>query len=426
MTSKDLHTTFLSSSGICTDTRTLASGNIYFALKGENFNGNTFAQKAIDQGATLAVIDEERYGGEHTLLVTNVLDTLQELASYHREYLNIPIIGLTGSNGKTTTKELINAVLSTTFKTTATIGNLNNHIGVPLTLLSMTSETEIGIVEMGANHQKEIAMLSQIAKPNYGYITNFGKAHLEGFGGMAGVIKGKSELYDHLRNHQGIAFINDQDQTQLKQAKGLKHISFGSLKSLYPITFTNAQPNVSLAFGAYTIESQLIGSYNFSNIAAAIAIGKHFKVSNENIKKGIENYLPENNRSQIIKTSNFSIILDAYNANPTSMAAALENLSLQKNGATVAFIGDMFEVGDTKLEEHQEILNLADRLSIDQVYAVGPSFGSSKVLSENQKMYGDYDAFAKAYSHKIPNNATVLIKGSRGMKMERVLELIKR
>lgn len=423
MTIAELHFHFLNSNGICTDTRSLVTGQLYFALKGENFNGNTFAQQALDQGAAIAIIDENDFQAERTALVDDVLATLQQLATYHRNYLNVPIIGLTGSNGKTTTKELINAVLSQHFETTATAGNLNNHIGVPLTLLSMDADTEIGIVEMGANHQGEIKMLSAIAQPNYGYITNFGKAHLEGFGGIEGVIKGKSELYDYLRNTQGTVFINDNDQIQLEKSKDITNITFGSDRSDIPMVLKNATPTLTVACGSTIFDSHLIGAYNFSNIAAAIAIGTHFKIAPEQIKSGIDNYIPENNRSQIIKRDTYQVILDAYNANPTSMKAALENLNLHRNGPTIAFIGNMFEVGSTAKEEHQDILNLAASLGIDQVYAIGPDFGDS-VAQKNQEVYEEYHAFAKAYSLAIPKGATILIKGSRGMKMERVLELL--
>lgn len=424
MTIKDLHQKFLKSTGVCTDTRKLEKGKLYVALKGDNFNGNEFAQKALEDGALLAIIDEPQKFTKNTVLVDNALTTLQKLATYHRNYLNIPIISLTGSNGKTTTKELINRVLSKKFTTTATIGNLNNHIGVPLTLLSMTDKTQIGIVEMGANHQKEIEHLSSIAQPNYGYITNFGKAHLEGFGGVQGVIKGKSELYDYLRHTDGIAFVNDLDNLQIKQSEGLNTITFGSNESHYSVQFLHAKPTVSLAFKNLSIDSKLVGGYNFSNIAAAIAIGTYFKIPAEVIKDAITSYIPENNRSQIVHREAFTIILDAYNANPTSMAAALEHLATQTDGSRVAFLGDMFEVGNTKEEEHQNILKLAHKLKIDKVFAVGPTFGHTNPLSSKQEVFEDYNALAKAYSYTIPPEAVVLIKGSRGMKMERTLDLL--
>ncbi len=424
MSLPELHSLFLKSTGVCTDTRSLQSGQLYFALKGDNFNGNRFAHQALKQGALKAVIDEETYKNEDTILVKDVLKSLQELATYHRNYLNIPIIGLTGSNGKTTTKELINAVLSQKFKTYATQGNYNNHIGVPLTLLSLNAETEIGIVEMGANHQKEIEALCEIAQPNYGLITNFGKAHLEGFGGIEGVIKGKSELYTYLKKRKGTAFIYDQDPLQVTQSKGIETIkTFGSLDSDYPTVLEKANPTVSIKHQNEHITTQLIGAYNFTNIAVAAAVGSHFEVGPDQIKKGLESYIPDNNRSQLVTKGRHKIILDAYNANPTSMAAAIQNLHLQKKEHTVAFIGDMFEVGKRAIEEHQQILHLAHTLGIKQVFAMGPSFGKSTPENDEQNVFESYDAFAKAYPSNLPNKCTILIKGSRGMKMERILEI---
>lgn len=425
MSIPELHKVFLESDGICTDTRKLRPNQLYFALKGENFNGNKFAQQALESGALKAIIDDETFQNAQTIIVDDVLETLQKLATYHRNYLNIPIIGLTGSNGKTTTKELINSVLSQKFKIVATQGNFNNHIGVPLTLLAMNTETEIGIVEMGANHQKEIEALCKIAQPNYGLITNYGKAHLEGFGGMQGVIKGKSEMYQFLAQNNGTAFVYDQDPIQIERSSKVKTTkTYGSKQSDYPITLESIAPHLIVQFNNELIDSKLIGSYNFTNIAIAIVLGSYFEVPIKNIKIGIANYIPENNRSQIITKGTHSIILDAYNANPTSMAAALINLQLHKSQNTIAFIGDMFEIGDTALAEHQEILKLADTLKINQVYAIGPSFGKSIPENKNQHVFESYDAFAKAFINNLPKDSTILIKGSRGMKMERILDLL--
>lgn len=420
---EQLHKLFLESKGVSTDTRTLKPNQLYIALSGENFNGNTFAQQAIEKGASKAIIDDLEYAGPETILVEDTLLTLQRLASYHRNYLHLPIIALTGSNGKTTTKELINAVLSEKYRTVATQGNLNNHIGVPLTLLSMSESTEIGIVEMGANHQKEIEALCAIAQPNYGVITNFGKAHLEGFGGVEGVIKGKSELYTYLLKNKGTAFVNDLDPLQMANSQNiLDRKTFGSINSDYPISLEDASPSLQIKFENTPIETQLIGTYNFTNAAIAAAIGSYFKIPVNAIKKGLESYLPENNRSQLINKESYTIILDAYNANPTSMEAALRNLQSQKTKHTIAFIGDMFEIGATALQEHQYILNLAHQLDITKIFAIGPSFGSSVPLSSNQNVYSSYESFAKSAITQIPDNSTILIKGSRGMKMERVLD----
>lgn len=413
-----LHQLYSTSLLIDTDTRKIRKNSLFFALKGDNFNGNKFAKEALEKGAAFAIIDEEEYyTGANTVLVDSVLNTLQALANYHRKQLNTTIIALTGSNGKTTTKELINAVLSTSYKTSATVGNFNNHIGVPLTLLAMTSETEIGIVEMGANHQKEIELLCSIAEPNFGYITNFGKAHLEGFGSVEGVIKGKSELYDFLRKTKGEAFINEDDKIQLKQAEGIKQITFNNKT----IKFSNANPFVSVEFKNTTIESQLIGKYNYKNISAAIAIGNYFKIPVTTIKTAIENYIPTNNRSQIIQNKNTKIILDAYNANPSSMQAALENFSQLKDECKIVILGDMFELGESSETEHQKIAELATSGNYNEVYLIGKAFSTTSV--KNAFKFENFETFKSSANFKSNINSTVLIKGSRGMALERTLDL---
>ncbi|AUS04708.1 UDP-N-acetylmuramoyl-tripeptide--D-alanyl-D-alanine ligase [Pseudotamlana carrageenivorans] len=425
MKTAELHSLFLTCRSACTDTRTIQTDDIFFALKGDNFNGNTYASKALEAGAKFAVIDEaSAHTSQHTILVENVLQTLQELASFHRNYLGIPIVALTGSNGKTTTKELINAVLSQKYSTTATKGNLNNHIGVPLTLLSMNKTTEIGIVEMGANHLKEIAFSCHIAKPDYGYITNFGKAHLEGFGGVERVIKGKSEMYQYLTNHGKTIFVNAHDPIQIEKTKQAKIYTFGKSdhKVDVGVNYIDAQPFVSCAYHNYAIQSHLIGDYNFNNIAAAITIGHYFKVDDSAIKTAIESYIPTNNRSQIITKASHKIILDAYNANPTSMRAALLNLEKQE-GTKIAILGDMFELGKDAHKEHTEIVKLATALEIDKIYFIGENFNNVQEYSEKLTLYPSFEAFQA----KNPNldflNATILIKGSRGMALERVLDL---
>ncbi|SNR62586.1 UDP-N-acetylmuramoyl-tripeptide--D-alanyl-D-alanine ligase [Lutibacter flavus] len=415
---EQLYTLFKQNYLVDTDTRKIRNGSLFFALKGDNFNGNKFAKEALSKGARFAIIDEEIYNTEpNTILVKDVLTTLQKLANYNRRQLNIPIISLTGSNGKTTTKELINAVLSKKYKTTATFGNLNNEIGVPLTLLSMTPKTEIGIVEMGANHLKEIELLCTITEPNYGLITNFGKAHLEGFGGFEGVIKGKSELYQFLRNNHGKAFINSDDELQLKQSIGIDSIEFNRNK----IKFIDANPFVSVEFNKTQISSNLIGKYNYSNIAAAIAIGNYFKVSEEHIKTAIETYIPTNNRSQIIEKGDLKIILDAYNANPSSMQAALENFNQLKDKNKIVFLGDMFELGNTSAIEHQKIAELATSFNFDNVFLIGKAFSTTSV--KNAFIYSNFEDFKSSNKNLILNNSTILIKGSRGMALERILDL---
>lgn len=401
-----------------TDTRNIQKNSLFFALKGDNFNGNKFAKQALENGASYAIIDEEEYSLDSgTILVENVLETLQSLANFHRKQLNIPIIALTGSNGKTTTKELINAVLSLKYNTSATIGNLNNHIGVPLTLLSMTAKTEIGIVEMGANHMREIELLCNIAEPNFGYITNFGKAHLEGFGSVEGVIKAKSELYEFLRESNGNIFLYTDDQKQVEQSKGIEAIKFNS----EIIQFIEANPFVTVQFKNELIKSQLIGKYNYNNISAAIAIGDYFDVSLKDIKDAIENYIPTNNRSQIINKDSNKIILDAYNANPSSMEAAIENFNQLEDKNKIVILGDMFELGNNSTEEHLKIAELAINSDFKEVYLIGKAFSTTGV--KNAFIFEDFEAFKTSIKKLTKENTTILIKGSRGMALERILDL---
>jgi len=426
MTIENLHKLYLQSTGISTDTRKIIKGNIFFALKGENFNGNLFAEKAIELGASYAVVDEKQFSNNNgkTILFTNVLKTLQELANYHRNFLKTPIIALTGSNGKTTTKELINSVLKEKYITIATQGNLNNHIGVPLTLLSMNKDTEIGIVEMGANHQGEIAFLCELAQPDYGYVTNFGKAHLEGFGGIEGVIKGKSELYEYLRKNNKRAFINNEDKLQIEKTKSIQSFSFGTKNSFPDVTveLLEANPFLKIEYSNTTIESKLIGTYNFSNIAAAIAIGAYFKITPSAIKKGIESYTPKSNRSQIIKIGSNTIILDAYNANPSSMHVALENFKQLKTKNKIVILGDMFELGRDAALEHQQIVDLSESLGFNQVFLIGKNFYTTK--NNSSLKFENFDDFKLYITKNKIENSQILIKGSRGMALERVMDLI--
>ncbi|WP_405292134.1 UDP-N-acetylmuramoyl-tripeptide--D-alanyl-D-alanine ligase [Algibacter sp. Ld11] len=418
---EQLHSLFLECGAVSTDTRKIKNNDLFFALKGENFNGNSYATKALKTGAKFAVIDEKEYQiPDKTILVENALETLQALARFHRIYLKLPIIALTGSNGKTTTKELINCVLSQNFKTTATLGNLNNHIGVPLTLLSMNQNTEIGIVEMGANHQKEIDFLCNIAKPDFGYITNFGKAHLEGFGSVEGVIKGKSEMYNYLIANNKTVFVNSNDKIQINKTEYAKRFTFGTKNTDADINFIEAQPFVISKFEDSIITSQLIGDYNFNNIAAAIAIGKYFKVDTISIKSAIESYRPTNNRSQIIEKASNKIILDAYNANPTSMRAALLNLEKQE-GHKTAILGDMFELGSEAISEHQTIADLAISLNIQSIILVGENFFTTITKSERLKKYNSYSNLEETVNISEIKDSTILIKGSRGMALERIL-----
>ena len=427
MTISEIHKLFTSCTSVVIDTRKITPNSLFVALKGERFDANTFTKKALDNGASYVLIDNKDYFIDfRTILVEDCLIALQQLAKFHREYLKIPIIALTGSNGKTTTKELINVVLSKKYKTIATIGNLNNHIGVPLTLLSFTSETEIGIVEMGANHQKEIEFLCSIALPDYGYITNFGKAHLEGFGGVEGVIKGKSEMYTYLKSNNKKVFVNLDDAIQCDKTNTMNRITFGqnSAIAFTGISHVIANPLVELQFHELTVKSNLIGLYNANNISAAITIGTYFEVTDKDIKEAIESYIPENNRSQLLNKNSNEIILDAYNANPSSMLVALQNFLQLDKTDKVIIIGDMFELGEESLAEHQSIVNYLKSNESVACYFIGNDFYSNKVEQTNFSFYKDFDSFAAfLQTIKFKNNA-ILIKGSRGMALERVLEYL--
>jgi UDP-N-acetylmuramoyl-tripeptide--D-alanyl-D-alanine ligase len=415
MTISEIHALFLKSHGVCTDTRNISQDCLFIALKGVHFNGNKFAHKAIESGARYALVDDEAYVTcNQTILVSNTLETLQQLANYHRRFLNIPVVALTGSNGKTTTKELIAAVLSKKYNTIATNGNLNNHIGVPLTLLSMNKSTEIGVVEMGANHLKEIELLASIAEPNYGYITNFGKAHLEGFGGMQGVIKGKSELYQFLGKTNGKAFVNPHDSLQLEKTERITTLLLNS-----KIGLANSNPFLEIQYDTEILKTNLIGAYNFSNILAAISIGEYFQVAKKDIQTAIVSYVPSNNRSQIVRKGPYTLLLDAYNANPSSMKVALENFSQMNAKHKNVVLGDMFELGTSSDEEHQNIANFAEELPFEQVILIGKHF--SKVKTSKASKYLTFEAFQNAF--KTNNSATYLIKGSRGMALERIVAL---
>ena len=422
-----IHHLFLESSGTSTDTRNIKQNSLFFALKGDNFNGNTFAHQALKRGARYAIIDEAvQPTDERFILVTDVLETLQALARFHREQLGLSIIALTGSNGKTTTKELIHAVLKPHFKTVATVGNLNNHIGVPLTLLSMTTDTQIGIVEMGANHAKEIAFLCEIAQPNMGYITNFGKAHLEGFGSEEGVVNAKSELYDYLKAHSGLIILNSDDAKQVSQV--------GTYDSTYTfsetsetavnVKLTDTQPFLSVTFKESIIKTNLIGVYNFHNIAAALTIGVYHKLTSLQLKEGIEAYVPANNRSQIIQQNSNEILLDAYNANPSSMEVALENFKGIQNQNKLAILGDMFELGTASAKEHLEVINKGVLAKNCTFYFVGSHFFEQNKAHPNIKFFETFHDLQLHLENITISNTSILIKGSRGMALEQVLKFI--
>ena len=446
-TTEQLYQIYLKHPVISTDTRKIAPGGMFFALKGDKFDANTFAGQAIAAGAAYAVIDNPSYQlGEQYILVGDVLTALQDLARHHRRQLKIPVIGLTGTNGKTTTKELINSVLSQHFNTYATQGNLNNHIGVPLTILSINATHEAAVIEMGANHQREIELLCSIAQPTHGLITNVGKAHLEGFGGVEGVKKGKGELYDYLAPQPpkgGVAFINSDDNTLMKmqQERGLKNIIFyGKTESASLVSgqLTENSPYLALQWTnnptgeSYEIRSQLTGAYNLDNILAAICIGVYFKLSADKINAGISGYQPKNNRSQITQTATNTLICDYYNANPSSMFVAIENLGKLTAKNKVLVLGDMFEMGKDSAAEHEAVIKKALETEVDERIFIGHDFAGSQKSGPDsyrdgsQKSAVFYPTVEEAIAGLKANpikNSTVLIKGSRGMALERLVEL---
>ncbi len=427
MNIEQLYALYLRAQTVSIDSRNVPMKSLFIALKGENFNGNEFAKQAIESGATFAIVDEKEFEDEANDIyyVEDALNALQKLAQYHREKLNIPIIALTGSNGKTTTKELIAAVLGQKYNLAFTKGNLNNHIGVPLTLLSIHPNHEIAVVEMGANHQREIEFLCGIAQPDFGYITNFGKAHLEGFGGEEGVIKGKSELYNYLKENKKTAIVNCDDKKQIELTKNLSRITFGTGNNAeFQFKYhKTAEGNCDeIIYDSTSFLCNLIGQYNTNNIAAAIAIGLKFEVPVDNIKSAIEEYKSDNNRSQIVELKKHKIILDAYNANPTSMEAALLNFSKFKESKAV-ILGDMFELGEHSLTEHQKTAELAVRTDAGHIILIGENFSRIKMpADERVKVFKTRDEVSEYLSQNPLQEHLLLIKGSRGMALEKLLE----
>lgn len=427
-----LYQHFLKHRIICTDTRNIIEGCLFFALRGDNFDANAFAEKALNAGAAFAVVDREmEFKDNRLFMVNDVLQTLQDLAKHHRLRLSIPIIGLTGSNGKTTTKELVNAVLSTQYKTFATKGNLNNHIGVPLSLLSITDDVEIAVIEMGANHQKEIEFLCDLAKPTHGLITNIGMAHLDGFGGFEGVKKGKAELFAYLKKHHGLAFINKDNPhlMEMSEAAGLSQIIYygTNVENTISGTLSKADPLIEIKWknknNFHTATVNLTGSYNFENILAAICIGHFFKISAEKVNTGLAGYFPVNNRSQLKKTDTNTVICDFYNANPSSMAAALANLETLSGDNKVAIIGDMFELGTESEEQHRYIAELAEKAAVGTIVYIGKEF--FKLKDRYSGLFFSTPKEAEAYLQETAiKNSLVLLKGSRGMALEQLLPLL--
>jgi len=413
---KEIYALFQQHSTICTDSRKISNGAMFISLKGENFNGNKYALKAIQDGCSYAIIDEKEYDThQNTILVNNALKTLQDLATYHRSQLNIPIIGITGTNGKTTSKELINAVLSSELSCYATKGNLNNHIGVPLSVLEINKKHTIAIIEMGANHQKEIEFLCNIAQPTYGVITNIGSAHLEGFGNLQAVIDTKNELYEFINHNKGHLFVNAEDELLLNISNGISQITYGKSGEITGL-ITDITPLLSLKYNNEIINSHLIGDFQFSNIMLAICIGKYFNVSTQNIKRSIENYTPTNNRSQLVKTKTNTLILDAYNANPSSMKAMLNSFANQQYKNKLCILGDMLELGRESEKEHLDIIKLTNQLDLDCIF-VGEIFNS---LTENG--FKTRNELAKNIQENNIHKKTILLKGSRGIGLELLIE----
>lgn len=425
MSIETIYNIFKQHPSVQTDTRKLQPGDIFFALKGDNFNGNAFSKQAIDAGAAYAIIDDPAFEiTGKTILVEDVLTTLHQLAKYHREQFSIPFIAITGSNGKTTTKELVHAVLSNNYITYTTEGNLNNHIGIPLTILKIKMDAQIAVIEMGANHQKEIAGYCEYAQPTHGIITNCGKAHLEGFGGVQGVRKGKGELYDYLRSHYGTAFVMWDYNYLQEMSSGIpKIIKYGTANADIEGRIVSSEPflEVEITKGAETgiIKTQLVGEYNLPNVLLAVAIGKYFSVPDEKITMAIASYTPSNSRSQLVERGTNKIILDAYNANPSSMKLAIENFAKFHTSGKVLMLGGMAELGEESLVEHKDIINVIKKNEWSKVVLVGGDFLRVEhpfISFQNAEEANEW--FRKQHFE----NMHILIKGSRSMKMEKILE----
>jgi len=423
MNTNQLYDLFLKCNGVSTDTRSIKKNSLFFSLKGENFDGNDYALEALNKGAKYAVIDNNKLKNSKFIQVNDVLTSLQLLSACHRTKLkNTTIIALTGSNGKTTTKELIHSVLSEKYKTVSTLGNLNNHIGVPLSLLKINKDSNFAVIEMGANHIGEIAFLTDLVKPDYGYITNFGKAHLEGFGGMKGVIKGKTELYNWLIENNKPILINSDDEIQNKFTNS-QSILFGKkIQSQFVFKEFN-EDFVSVGFNELKIKSKLIGSYNFNNIIAAISFGLYFKIDIKSIQNAIENYTPKNNRSEVLNIKDKKIILDAYNANPTSMRLAIDSF-FKLSGSKALILADMLELGIYSNDEHLEIINHLEKENTGKTYLVGEEFYKLKKESNSISFYKTKNELILEISNNKILEKNILIKGSRAMKMEELINLI--
>ncbi|AFK03238.1 UDP-N-acetylmuramoylalanyl-D-glutamyl-2,6-diamin opimelate/D-alanyl-D-alanylligase [Emticicia oligotrophica DSM 17448] len=426
MSIAELYQKFKASNGVSTDTRKIDEGVMFFALKGEKFNANTFAQEALNKGASYVVIDEAEYViDERCILVGDVLYTLQKLANYHRQQLNIPFVGMTGSNGKTTSKELVAAVLSKKYKTYSTKGNYNNHIGVPLTVLGIDDSYEIAVIEMGANHQGEIRDLCTICEPTHGFITNVGKAHLEGFGGVEGVKKGKGELYDFLAKSGGTVFVNNNSESLLTMASQRKFKERIDYLNNDEVKLLQDSPVAVFSVNGVSYDSHLPGAYNFDNIATALAVGKYFGVPAELANQAAAEYNPDNNRSQIVEKGSNSILLDAYNANPSSMSASIQNfINLQTSKKKVVILGDMFELGEEGPAEHRMIGELVAKGNFDLVVLFGELMTNALEFLPNAFYFSDKFSLHNWLIDKQLKDSYVLIKGSRGVSLETVVQFL--
>ena len=429
MEMKDLYELFLQHPTITTDSRDVPEGSMFFALKGETFDGNAYAKAALEQGAAYAVIDEKEYAeedNEHLILVEDVLTTLQQLAKYHRVHLGTPIIGITGTNGKTTTKELIATVLKKKYNVLYTQGNFNNHIGVPKTLLQLTTEHDIAVIEMGANHPGEIKTLVEIVLPDFGIITNVGKAHLLGFGSFEGVIRTKGELYDFLRAIEGTVFINNENPHLLGISKGLKLVKYGQTETdglLVKGQLVECNPFLKFEWNGGVVQTRLIGSYNLDNALAAACIGTYFEVPSNDICDALAEYTPSNNRSQLTITKDNKLVVDAYNANPTSMKAALDNFRLIKADHKMCILGQMGELGDVSEEEHQKVIDLIGEGDFEQVWLVGDNFAKTRHPA-NYRLFANVEEVKTAISTQKPQGFLILIKGSNSNKLVQTVELL--
>lgn len=414
---------YLKAEKVTIDSRKIGTNDIFFAFSGDNFNAASLAEKAINDGALAAIVEDESFENteKNIFFVPSTLEFLQNLAVHHRNQLQIPIIGLTGSNGKTTTKELIHAVLSQKYNVQYTFGNLNNHIGVPLTILSIKPEHEMAVIEMGANHQKEIELLCALAQPNFGYITNFGKAHLEGFGGFEGVIKGKSELYDYLKNNKQTILVNENDQIQIEKSSDYQaKITFGKRTSDYFFEIFSNDHFVGLNYQDTKALSQLTGDYNFTNLCAAASFGLHFGIEINQIKEAIEAYTPTNMRSQVVKKNDKTLVLDTYNANPSSMTASLHNF-ITFEGTKTIVIGDMLELGEESVVEHINILKTAHDLGFNEIITVGKYF---KAVNDSSKSFENTAELIEYLSSNKIQSENVLLKASRGISLEKAIDFI--